>query len=47
MKNGYNQKSGASVKKIDYFGFNVSLEGSIEGAEVYVSDFQAYREMFW
>ena len=47
MKNGYNQKSGASVKKIDYFGFNVSLEGSIEGAEVYLSDFQAYREMFW
>lgn len=47
MKNGYNQKTGVSVKKIDYFGFNVSLEGSIEGAEVYLSDFQAYREMFW
>lgn len=47
MKNGYNQKIGASVTKIDYFGFNVSLEGSVEGMEVYVSDFQAYREMFW
>ena len=47
MQNGYNQKPGASVSKIDYFGFNVSLEGSIEGAEVTVSDFMAYREMFW
>lgn len=47
MKNGYNQKIGASVTKIDYFGFNISLEGSVEGMEVYLSDFMASREMFW
>lgn len=48
MNNGYNpEKLGASVGNIMYFAFNFNLEGNCEGLELYVSDFQAYREMYW
>ncbi len=48
MNNGYSpEKLGASVGNIMYFAFNFNLEGNCEGLELYVSDFQAYREMYW
>ncbi len=48
MNNGYNpEKLGAAVGDIMYFAFNFNLEGNAEGLELYVPDFQAYREMYW
>ena len=48
MNNGYKPEMlGASVGNIAYFAFNYNLEGNAEGLEIYVSDFQAYREMYW
>ncbi len=47
MVNGYNGKKAVSITNIAYFAFNISLEGNAEGLEAYVSDFQAYRELYW
>lgn len=45
---GYNKEVKANNKHdISFFGFNISMEGNPEGLEVYVSDFGAYREMYW
>lgn len=48
MVSGYDtSKKAVSIANIAYFAFNVQLEGNIQGTEVYVSDFAAYREMYW
>ncbi len=47
MVNGYNGKTAVSITNIAYFAFNIQLEGNAEGLEAYVSDFQAYRELYW
>lgn len=47
MVNGYNGNTAVSITNIAYFAFNMALEGNAEGLEAYVSDFQAYRELYW
>lgn len=47
MVNGYNGNTAVSITNIAYFAFNMNLEGNAEGLEIYVSDFQAYRELYW
>lgn len=47
MVNGYNGNTAVSITNIAYFAFNIQLEGNAEDLEVYVSDFQAYRELYW
>ena len=47
MVNGYNGTKAVSITNIAYFAFNILLEGNAEGLEAYVSDFQAYRELYW
>lgn len=47
MVNGYNQNPGCDKNTIDYFSFNVSTEGSLEDMQLCVSDFEAYRQIFW
>lgn len=47
MVNSYNGTPGAKITNIAFFAFNINLEGNAEGLEVYVSDFEAYRELYW
>jgi len=47
MVNGYNGNKAVSITNIAYFAFNIQLEGNAEDLEFYVSDFQAYRELYW
>lgn len=47
MINGYNGNKAVSITNIAYFAFNIQLEGNAEDLEFYVSDFQAYRELYW
>ena len=47
MLNGYNGNKAVSITNIAYFAFNIQLEGNAENLETYISDFQAYRELYW